>query len=462
MFGRPNFILQTDSYKISHWRQYPPGTTNVYSFFESRGGKFPNVTFFGLQYIIKNYLTDIVVCNQDIEEAKEFFKAHFGRDDLFNEAGWRIIVDEYGGKLPITIRAVPEGTTVPTGNVLMTVENDDERLPWLTNYVETLLSQVWYPCTVATQSREMRRVVEYYLEKTGTPGLIDFKVHDFGYRGSTSEESSAIGGAAHLTSFMGTDTMSALRLARKFYGGSMAGFSIPAMEHSTVTSWGRENEAAAYDNMLFQFPTGIIAAVSDSYNIYDACSEIWGDKLKDKVLARDGVLVIRPDSGEPVSTVITVLNILAGKFGSTKNEKGYWVLNPKVRVIQGDGIDYRMIESILSEMAQVGLSADNIAFGSGGGLLQKMDRDTQRFAFKCSAIKINGVWQDVMKDPVGDASKRSKAGRFSLIKDEKLGYKTIKIGDPPYGEFNQLRTVFSEGTLFIDDKFRDIRWRARQ
>jgi nicotinamide phosphoribosyltransferase len=308
----------------------------------------------------------------------------------------------------------------------------------------------------------MRKVVLKYLEATGTPELIDFKVHDFGYRGSTSEESAGIGGSAHLVNFMGTDTMAALRLARDYYGEPMAGFSIPAMEHSTVTSWGRGGEKAAYENMLDRFPTGIIAAVSDSYDVYNACSNIWGKELKDKVLARDGVLVIRPDSGEPADVVLNVLDLLGKAFGTTTNSKGYLVLPPQVRVIQGDGIDLDMIGCILGAMKYHGWSADNIAFGSGGGLLQKVDRDTQKFAFKCSAAKINGEWRDVMKDPITDPGKRSKAGRLELLKEGKGVYTTIRWDKDRPLAFSQLRTVFHNGGLLVNDSFADIRGRARQ
>ncbi|HEY4482594.1 MAG TPA: nicotinamide phosphoribosyltransferase domain-containing protein, partial [Candidatus Paceibacterota bacterium] len=264
---RNNIILTTDSYKVSHHRQYPPGTTGVYSFFESRGGIDPTTTFFGLQYILKRYMEGAVVTADDIEEARELFAAHFGDRTLFNEQGWRYILNEHGGRLPVRVRAVPEGTTVPNHNVLMTIENTDPRVAWLTNYLETLLVQVWYPTTVCTQSRAMRATILSYLERTGTPESIDFKLHDFGYRGSTSVESAGIGGAAHLVNFKGTDTVAALVVAKRYYHEQMAGFSIPAAEHSTITSWGREHETDAFRNMLTSYPTGLVAVVSDSYDI---------------------------------------------------------------------------------------------------------------------------------------------------------------------------------------------------
>lgn len=455
-----NPIESTDSYKVTHWMQYPAGTTNVFSFLESRGGTFPSVTFFGLQYILKRYLEGPLITREHIEEAAEDFALHLGNPSFFNRAGWEHILSAHGGRLPIVIRAIPEGTRVPTGNALITVENTDPAVPWVTNYVETLLSQVWYPTTVATQSGAMRELVLAWLQKTGDPSLIDFKVHDFGFRGSTSVESAGIGGAAHLVSFKGTDTLEALRVARRYYHEPMAGFSIPGAEHSTITSWGRENEADAYRNMLTQFPTGMVAVVSDSYDVYHAAEHIWGSQLRDEVLARDGTLVVRPDSGDPPLVVVKVLTLLGEAFGYEENAKGYKVLNPKVRLIQGDGIDLPMIGRILEAMGSAGWSADNVAFGSGGGLLQKVNRDTQRFAFKCSAIKVDGQWRDVMKDPATDPAKRSKAGRLALITEEG-SYKTVHEEEAQRRNLaNQLVPVFKDGYLLSDQTLEEIRGRA--
>lgn len=455
-----NTVELTDSYKVSHWKQYPPKTTRIFSFLESRGGVFPEITFFGLQYYLKRYLEGIRVTRENIEEAAEDFEAHFGTPELYNRAGWERIITVHGGKLPIIIRAVPEGMVVPVKNVLMTIENTDPELPWVTNYVETLLSMVWYTSTVATQSRAMRKLVLQYLEETGDPSLVDFKVHDFGFRGSTSVESAGLGGAAHLVSFKGTDTFQGIRVAKKYYHEPMAGFSIPAAEHSTITSWGKENEADAYANMLDSFPQGLVAVVSDSYDVFHACEELWGKKLKDKILNRDGTLVVRPDSGYPPDVVVKVLRILGQAFGYTLNEKGYKVLNPKVRVIQGDGIDYTMLRGVLETMKLAGWSADNIAFGSGGGLLQKLDRDTQKFAIKCSEAEVDGKSRDVIKDPVTDPGKKSKAGRLALVCEDGV-YRTVREEEAErLGLTNELVTVFKDGEVLVDYTFADIRARA--
>jgi nicotinamide phosphoribosyltransferase len=452
-----NILLHTDSYKPSHWKQYPKGTEYVYSFFESRGGEFPSTTFFGLQYIIKKYLMGGVVTPEKIKEAKELLALHFGRPDIFNSEGWEYILREHGGRLPVRIRAVKEGAKVPTKNVLMTIENTDPACGWLTNYLETILSLVWYPTTVATQSSQMHDSIMHYLEETGDPSLIAFKLHDFGFRGSSSVESAGIGGLAHLVNFMGTDTLEALRVARDYYHEPIAGFSIPAAEHSTITSWGKSEEGQAFKNMLDQFPSGLVAVVSDSYNIYNAVENIWGKDLREQVLARDGTLVVRPDSGEPSKVVVEILELLGRAFGYTVNQKGYKVLDPHVRVIQGDGINRHSLPEILEAMKCAGWSADNVAFGSGGGLLQNVNRDTSKFAVKCAAVSVIGEWRDVYKDPITDPGKKSKAGRMKLVKTEN-GYETVRESDP---RANELVTVFENGELLIDHVFSDVRSRAR-
>lgn len=452
-----NICWLTDSYKVSHYRQYPPGTRRVYSYFESRvGAKFPETVFFGLQYWLKQYLAGPVVTAEKIDRAEQLFDAHFN-GALVNRAGWEYILNQHGGRLPLEIKAVPEGTVVGPSNVLMTVENTDDRVYWLTNYVESLLVQTWYPSTVATQSRAMKRLILEYLDATGDPALIDFKLHDFGFRGVTCPEQAAIGGAAHLINFRGTDTLAGLVLLNEFYHEPCAGFSIPAAEHSTITTWGKEHEVDACRNMLAQYPSGLVATVSDSYDIFNCCENIWGGVLKDQVLSRDGVLVVRPDSGDPPTVVVRVLEILGEKFGVTVNSKGYKVLNPKVRVIQGDGIDFSSLEKILAAMQGTYWSADNVSFGSGGGLLQKLNRDTQKFAFKCSSVTVGDEEREVFKQPVTDRGKQSKAGRLKLVHEgsaEGNGFTTVAAADP---RPDQLQVVFRNGEVKVDHNFAQIR-----
>jgi nicotinamide phosphoribosyltransferase len=317
---------------------------------------------------------------------------------------------------------------------------------------------VWYPTTVATQSWKIRQVILDYLEKTGDPNLIDFKLHDFGARGVSSLESAGIGGAAHLVNFMGTDTISAILHAREYYNAGVAGFSIPAAEHSTITSWGRDGEVDAYRNMLTNFakPGSIVAVVSDSYDIYNAAARLWGEELREQIVDSGATVVIRPDSGDPVEVNRKLIGILGSKFGYTTNSKGFKVLN-NVRLIQGDGINELTVRSILGAFMAMGWSADNIAFGMGGALLQQVDRDTQKFAMKCSAAKINGRWIDVQKDPATDPGKKSKAGRVTLYKD-KDGTFFSGVEDWPE---SALVEVFRDGKLVKEISFEQVRANAR-
>jgi nicotinamide phosphoribosyltransferase len=463
-----NILTLTDSYKTSHWKQYPKGTSKVYSYLESRGGKFNNTMFYGLQYFIKQYLSGQVVTEEKIQRAKKFWDAHLGPNH-FNEAGWRHILDKHNGHLPVRIKAVPEGTVVKTGNVLVTVENTDPEVPWLTNFLESILLQVWYPTTVGTLSREVKKNLINYLKKTTSynaeeiSGVVVFMLHDFGFRGVSSVESSGLGGSSHIINFMGTDTVSAILFAQEFYNTeNPLAFSIPASEHSTMTSWGEPFEVKAMENMLDSYPTGLVACVSDSFDIIRACRDYWGTALRDKILSRDGRLVIRPDSGDPVQTLKQIFHILWDKFGGTTNDKGFKVLDPHVRVIQGDGVNFESISDICDMMIEEGFSIENIAFGMGGALLQKVDRDTQKFAFKCSSITINGEEAEVRKNPIeinekGErvkSFKKSKAGRLKLVNGQTVEHSHDEDGD-------ELVEVFLNGKVMKEWTFEEVRERAQ-
>ena len=463
-----NILTLTDSYKTSHWKQYPKGTSKVYSYLESRGGKFNNTMFYGLQYFIKQYLSGQVVTEEKIQRAKKFWDAHLGPNH-FNEAGWRHILDKHNGHLPVRIKAVPEGTVVKTGNVIVTVENTDPEVPWLTNFLESILLQVWYPTTVGTLSREVKKNLISYLKKTTSynpeeiSGVVAFMLHDFGFRGVSSVESSGLGGSSHIINFMGTDTVSAILFAQEFYNTeNPLAFSIPASEHSTITSWGEPFEVKAMENMLDSYPTGLVACVSDSFDIIRACRDYWGTALRDKILSRDGRLVIRPDSGDPVQTLKQIFHILWDKFGGTTNDKGFKVLDPHVRVIQGDGVNFESISDICDMMIEEGFSIENIAFGMGGALLQKVDRDTQKFAFKCSSITINGEEAEVRKNPIEinekgervQSFKKSKAGRLKLVNGQTVEHSHDEDGD-------ELVEVFLNGKVMKEWTFEEVRERAQ-
>ncbi len=460
-----SILVNTDSYKVSMFKQYPVGTTGVYSYIEARGGQYDQTVFFGLQAFIKEYLLDPIT-QEDIDFAAKLYAIH---GEPFNREGWEYILKKHSGYLPLVIRAVPEGTVVPVKNVLAVVENTDPNCFWLTTWVETaLLRAVWYGTTVATQSWNIKQVIKEYLVKTGDPSLIDFKLHDFGARGVSSLESAAIGGAAHLVNFMGTDTVSGILFADQYYNAGVAGFSIPAAEHSTITSWGRANEVEAYRNMLNQFakPGSVVAVVSDSYDVFNACENLWGGELRQQIIDSGATLVIRPDSGDPEEVCVRIIQILDKKFGSEINAKGFKVLN-NVRMIQGDGVCERTIRNILGHFAVLGYSADNIAFGIGGALLQKVDRDTQQWAMKCSSMQKDGQWFDVQKDPITSSAKKSKAGRVTLYTNEAGEFVSGIEGEQPKQWSDKpwvvaLRDVFRDGKLLIDDNFAQLRERANK
>lgn len=454
-----NLILDTDSYKSSHFLQYPKGTTRLFSYLESRGGKYPTTRFFGLQYILDQYLTRRVTAEM-VEEARTLIEAH---GEPFPYDGWMRVVNVHGGKLPLEIRAVPEGTNVPIHNILMSCTNTDPELPWLVGWFETMLMRVWYPTTVCTQSHAIREIIKEALDKTSDRAAeeLPFKLHDFGSRGVSSRESAGLGGLAHLVNFQGSDTLEALRVARNHYGADIAGYSIPAAEHSTITSWGKEHEVEAYRNMVRTFgkPGGIYAVVSDSYDLKHAINVHWGETLKKEVIESGATLVVRPDSGDPPAMVRLAVKALAAKYGTTVNTKGYQVLN-HVRVIQGDGINEDTIRQILQNLLIDGFSAENVAFGMGGALLQKVDRDTQRFAYKASAGLIDGAYRGIYKDPVTDPGKRSKDGVLDLVmEDGRMTTRAYYTFDTDFPG-SLMRTVYKDGELIVRDTLDDIRARA--
>jgi nicotinamide phosphoribosyltransferase len=456
-----NPILDTDSYKLSQWCQYPPNTTEISSYIESRS-EHEEIMFFGLQMYLKRYLSQRITKGH-IEYAEEFANDH---GEPFYREGWEYILKEYGGVRPLSIQAVPEGTVLPTRNVMVQVRPTDPNCWWLASYVETaLLRSVWFPSTVTTNSWEIKQDIKSFMEKTSTnlDNLL-FKLHDFGARGVSSKESAEIAGCAHLVNFMGSDTISGVLAARAYYGEKMAGFSIPATEHSTITSWGGpEFEIDAFRNLLDKFakPGALVACVSDSYNIWEAIGT-WSGELKETLINSGATLVIRPDSGHPVETPVNVVKQMLNDFGYRTNRKGYAILPDYIRCIQGDGVEKNTIYEILTELSNCKIDVDNIAFGSGGALLQKFDRDTKKFAMKASEIVSDGVRRDVYKDPVTDKGKGSKRGRLALIKNGGIGgfqYQTVRE-DRLNGNQNELVTVWENGKLLVDHTFAEIRERS--
>ncbi len=417
-----SIINLTDSYKLSHFNQYPEGTEKIHSYMSSRGGEYEKMVFFGLKYYVDRYLSNLKIDLRDIEESERLAVAH---GVPFNKEGWLYLLHEYklydNGKLPIEIKSIKEGSTFKQHEVILTIENTDPKCAWLVGWVETLLMKLWYPITIASKSLAVKDMLKDYWDNTSdNPDGVDFAFHNFGDRGSSSVESAAIGGVAHLTQFKGTDNFNCLNLAKEYYP-HLKGFSIPATEHSTVTSWGRENEFEMIENYLETYKDSpLIACVLDSYDIYKAVDFVASGKMKEKIESDDyPIFVIRPDSGNPIEVIAGILVFMFNnKVSYTINSKGYAVFD-KYRIIWGDGVTPNQIKRILEhftqefdrDLTQIKLSAENFAFGSGGDLMQSVNRDTCKFAIKASAIKVNGEWRDVYKDPITDLGKTSKKGR---------------------------------------------------
>jgi len=338
-FLRENPIGDTDSYKTSHYLQYPPGMSGMFSYLESRGGEFDRTVFFGLQYIIKRFLQALVE-TADIDEMETFCKLH---QVPFPRKGMERVRDL--GYFPVCIRAVREGTVVPVQNVLMSVESTDPETFWIVGWLETILMRIWYPITVATLSWHCKKDILGFLVRSADEPMseIDYKLHDFGSRGSSSSETALIGGMAHCANFKGSDNILAVRGANFYYRNEMAATSIPAAEHSTITSWGRENEIDAYRNMIAQFakPGKMLAVVSDSYDLYNVVENVWGELLRESVESSGAKLVMRPDSGVPVIVVPKYLRLLDSKIPFALNTKGYKILPPYYGLLQGDGVNHR-------------------------------------------------------------------------------------------------------------------------
>lgn len=454
-----NPIWDTDSYKYAHARMYPENTKNLSATIEARSalGAIDEIVFFGLQMELAK-LADLRITDKDIDEAEDFLKNHGLA--LFIP-GWRKIAREYNGKLPVKIWALPEGTVVAPGVPQVRVESTDEELFWLPSFLETrLLRAVWYPSTVASRSRALKKIITSRLLQTdGSDEGVEFKLHDFGARGASSYETAAIGGVAHLVSFWGTDTVPGLVAARNFYGAEMAGYSIPATEHSVMTAEGREGEKDVIKRILMDNPEGLVAMVCDSYDLMDVVRNVLGKDLKDLVLNRNGTLVVRPDSGEPTQIVPDTIEALMDAFGSETTEQGYRLLPAQVRVIQGDGITLDSLPDILDAMMARGLAIGNIAFGMGGGLLQQVTRDDFGYAMKTNARLADDTWVDVYKDPITAAgTKTSKKGRqAAVMTPQGLVAKRLDTIDP---KEDALDVVFENGDIIKVNTFDDIRARA--
>jgi nicotinamide phosphoribosyltransferase len=492
-----NLVMMGDAYKYSHHKFYEDNTSKIYSYLESRGGKFSETVFFGLQYFLKTYLEGVAITQEDLEEAYEYLGTKygvFGREDVFDKSKFQYIIDTYGGRLPISIKAVPEGTIIGTKNVLLTIENTDPECYWLTNFLETILLQVWYPITVATLSHEIKKIVYEYFDKTSNLPrevvdiVVEFVLNDFGFRGVSSVQSASIGGAAHLVSFMGSDNTVASQTICDIYNTDRVfGLSVPATEHSIMTMKGEAGEVEMMKRTLLKYPTGIVACVSDSYNILRACSEYWGTELRDLVLSRPAEagnqLVIRPDSGDPVDiicghgrTELTDSEKRAGYpefytkglieclweiFGGTINDQGYKVLDPHIGAIYGDSITIARADEICARLEAKGFASTNVVLGIGSFTYQYNTRDTFGFAMKATYVEVNDEGREIFKDPItDDGTKKSATGLLHVTKanNEYMLVDKVSWAEEAGGE---LQSIYYDGEFENQTTLTEIKNRLK-
>jgi nicotinamide phosphoribosyltransferase len=442
---------------------FPKGIKGMHAYIEARSSGDVIVPF-GLQmFLFKFFTTQITVAM--VDEAEAFAKLH---GEPFDTVMWLHVIDKYDGYFPLKIRAVPEGTRVPSHNAIVTIETDDndELIAPLAMYLETAIQRaVWYPTTIASNDYKNWLSIKMYAAlSANTLANVPFSLHDFGGRGVTCAEQAEIGGAAHLVYFMGSDTIEGVRAANFYYKptGGMAAFSVPASEHSIQCSFGQFNQVEYLENMLnvYAKPGAIVSIVIDGYDTFREAQVLCS--MKEKIIASGARVVFRPDSGDPLEVIPRLLQMQEIAFGSKLNTKGYKVIN-NVGIIQGDGIDHESMVAILAKVTGLGYSTDNIVFGSGGGLLQKVNRDTFKFAQKASAIKVANKWVGIFKDPITDHGKKSKTGRQTLVKSRSTGeYMTVNLDEFNTKEWEDVMvTVYDHGKITNTSTLDEIRARAQ-
>lgn len=462
--------LKTDSYKIGHWLMLPDGTRGFFSYAGPRGfiKGLDRAVFWGLNMILKRCFSRAIT-HRDVTRAKRFADRHLG-PGIFNEEGWMIIVNEFGGRLPLRVRAIPEGTVTRANVAPFTVEATDERFGWLVSYFEPLWLQTWHASTVASISMQSRINIGSFWKKSvddDRMGGLDFALHDFGFRGVSSVESAG-GGSGHLLSFLGTDTMQAIAVLYDFYGldeeddASMPAFSVLATEHSVMGANADADTKNDYEslrmavNLLVKRGKGaIVSAVADLYDPFRFSKWVCTD-FKEAIENSGGRFVVRPDSGVPKEVVRQIIEILMEGFGYTVNSKGYRVLPDCIRVLQGDGINLLSIPEILQYLLEHGISAENVVFGMGGGLLQHCDRDWMKYAMKGAAINIKGEWKDIFKDPITDPGKTSLRGRITTVlrQGEII---TVRLEEVLPTDVDLMSTVFEDGSIYDTITFIEAR-----
>eukprot|EP01114_Cavostelium_apophysatum_P007401 TRINITY_DN1949_c0_g1_i3.p1 TRINITY_DN1949_c0_g1~~TRINITY_DN1949_c0_g1_i3.p1 ORF type:complete len:532 (-),score=140.66 TRINITY_DN1949_c0_g1_i3:48-1580(-) len=463
--------VMTDSYKATHYLQYPESKCMVaYGEFRApfeNNKEDSRFVFYGIRYIVQTYLERKWTV-EDVEKAEHFYSTHMpgGTPFPFPKDLFLKFIKENDGYFPLKLEAIPEGSVVHihTPVYQMTAYGEYSRL---CTFFETILTQVWYPTCVATLSRMTKELIEESFEKSVDEeffGLVNSRLHDFGFRGCTCVEQSVIGGAAHLLNFEGSDTLSAgYYVQYALNNGKPLATSIPASEHSVMTSWKTEREAIS--NMIKHFGSGPFSTVLDSYDYERALNKVV-PSLAAEHKKKGGFWVFRPDSGDPVEAIMMALRAGENAFGTTTNKKGYKVING-AGCLQGDGINKAVVVKIIEKALAEGYSAQNIVYGMGGGLLQKVNRDTMSFATKLSYIEYaDGRKRDVMKLPKTDAGKVSLPGILRVKKNPQTGLESVLPRESDNGKYDAddiLKPVYDHKPLAgVWEDFTTIRNRVQE
>lgn len=467
-----NPLLNIDGYKLDHRRQYPDKTEYIYSNWTPRGSRIlgqDHVVFLGLQYFITKYLMqdmEVFFAGDDdhISSYKDFVDSYLGNNNIGIEHIKKL---RELGYIPLEFKALPEGTLTPLRVPMFTVINTHPDFFWLVNYIETILSNIlWLPCTSATTAYYLHIILKDFASLTCDQNdYLKFQAHDFSFRGMSGIEAACLSGMGHLSSFFGTDTIPSIKFIKNYYPTNenyLIGCSVPATEHSVMCAGGDLSEKETFERIINLYPSGIVSIVSDTWDLWNVVDNIL-PKLKDQIMARDGKVVLRPDSGNPVDIICGVdgcpgiIKRLWDLFGGTINSKGYKELDQHIGVIYGDAITHEIAKEILTKLSLAGFSSSNIVFGVGSYTYQHKTRDTFGFAMKATWAQIDGKGIDIYKKPATDDGEKFSAKGKLCVNSENGKLYLKNQADKQEEECSLLKTVWKDGKFIKKYTFEEIR-----